>query len=145
MFGASAPAIYVDAASVLVKPSAARAQIEAENRESGVSTKPDADSGTAKSSGAANHDVGAGGEPTKPSAPRRFFGTVEINPDRAGRDMGRVAGEILQHLTTLPGGKVTVTVDIQAETADGVTENLRRVIDENCRTLGFKSHGFEES
>ena len=59
--------------------------------------------------------------------------------------MGRVAEEILQHLTTLPGGKVTVTVDIQAETADGVTESLRRAIDENCRTLGFKSHGFEES
>ena len=59
--------------------------------------------------------------------------------------MGRVTEEILQHLTTLPGGKVTVTVDIQAETVGGVSENLRRTIDENCRTLGFKSHGFEES
>ena len=59
--------------------------------------------------------------------------------------MGRVAEEVLQHLTTLPGGKVTVTVDIQAGTAAGVSENLRRAIDENCRTLGFKSHGFEES
>ena len=144
-FGAPAPAIYVDAASVLVKPGAARAQIEAEGGESGASTTPDADTGAAESGGAADADVGAGGEPAGPSAPRRFFGTVEIDPDRAGRDMGRVAEEVLQHLTTLPGGKVTVTVDIQAETAAGVSENLRHAIDENCRTLGFKSHGFEES
>ena len=144
-FGAPAPAIYVDAASVLVKLDAARAQIEAEGGDSGASILPDADTGAAESGGAADDDAGVGGEPAGPSAPRRFFGTVEIDPDRAGRDMGRVAEEILQHLTTLPGGKVTVTVDIQAETVGGVSENLRRAIDENCRTLGFKSHGFEES
>ena len=141
-FGAPAPAIYVDAASVLVKPDAARAQIEAEGGDSGASVTPDADTGAAES---ADGHVGAGGAPSGPGAPRRFFGTVEIDPDRAGRDMGRVAEEVLQHLTTLPGGKVTVTVDIQAETAAGVSENLRRAIDENCRTLGFRSHGFEES
>ena len=144
-FGAPAPAIYVDAASVLVKPGAARAQIEAEGGDSGVSAAPDAAAGAAEPCGAAEGGAGVGGEPAGPAAPRRFFGTVEIDPDRAGRDMGRVAEEILQHLTTLPGGKVTVTVDIQAETAAGVSENLRRAIDENCRTLGFKSHGFEES
>ena len=146
-FGAPAPAIYVDAASVLVKPGAARAQIEAEGGESGASTTPDADTGATDTGAAesADDDAGTGGAPAGPSAPRRFFGTVEIDPDRAGRDMGRVAEEVLQHLTTLPGGKVTVTVDIQAETAAGVSENLRHAIDENCRTLGFKSHGFEES
>ena len=144
-FGAPAPAIYVDAASVLVKPGAARAQIEAEGGDPGVSAAPDAAAGAAEPGGAAEGGAGVGGEPAGPAAPRRFFGTVEIDPDRAGRDMGRVAEEVLQHLTTLPGGKVTVTVDIQAETAAGVSENLRRAIDENCRTLGFKSHGFEES
>jgi Cytochrome C and Quinol oxidase polypeptide I len=29
-----------------------------------------------------------GEEPQRSALPRRFFGTIEINPDRAGRDMG---------------------------------------------------------
>ena len=59
--------------------------------------------------------------------------------------MGQLAEEILQHLTTLPNGKVKVTVEIEAEVADGVSSDVQRVIDENCRTLRFRSHGFEES
>ena len=59
--------------------------------------------------------------------------------------MGQVAEEVLQHLTTLRGGKVRVTVEIAAEVAEGVSDDAQRVIDENCRTLGFTSHGFEES
>ena len=59
--------------------------------------------------------------------------------------MGQVAEEILQHLTTLPGGKVKVTVEIEAEVPDGVSEDVQRVISENCQALRFKWHGFEES
>lgn len=59
--------------------------------------------------------------------------------------MGQVAEEVLQHLTTLPGGKVTVTVEIEAEVAEGVASDVQRVVDENCRTLRFRSHGFEAS
>ena len=59
--------------------------------------------------------------------------------------MGQVAEEVLQHLTTLPGGKVKVTVEIEADMLEGVSDDVRRVINENCQTLRFKSHGFEES
>ena len=59
--------------------------------------------------------------------------------------MGQLAEEILQHLTTLPNGKVRVTVEIEAEVADGVSSDVQRVIDENYRNLRFRSHGFEES
>ena len=59
--------------------------------------------------------------------------------------MGKVAEEILQHLTTLPSGKVKVMVEIEAEVAEGVSGDVQRVIDENCRTLRFTSHGFEKS
>jgi uncharacterized protein len=76
---------------------------------------------------------------------RWVFGTVEINPDRAGRDMGQVTEEVLQHLTTLPGAKVGVRVEIDAEIPNGVTDDVQRVISENCQTLRFKSHGFEGS
>ena len=49
-----------------------------------------------------------------PHLPHRFFGTVEINPDRACRDMGQMPEEVLHHRTTLPDGKVKVTVEIEA-------------------------------
>ena len=47
--------------------------------------------------------------------------------------------------TTLPGGKVTVTVEIEAEVPEGISDDVRRVISENCRTLHFNSHAFEDS
>ena len=76
--------------------------------------------------------------------PRRFFGTVRLDPDRASRDMGTVSEEVLQHLTTLPGAKVEVSVEISATAPDGVSRTVRRIVDENCNTLRFVSHGFED-
>ena len=103
--GTPAAAIYVDAASVLVKPDIARAQIEAERPEPGApGQERGADPGAPPEPGI----PGPGEEPAGTRPPRRFFGTVEVNPDRAGRDMGQVAEEVLQHLTTLPDGKVKV-------------------------------------
>ncbi len=141
-FGAPAATVYVDAASVLVKPDAARAQIEAERLETKrPEPDPHAGSGGVRESDPPEYDP-----ELRPSLlPRRFFGTVEIDPDRAGRDMGKVAEEVLQHLTTMPGGKVRVTVEIEAEMAEGVSGDVQRVVDENCRTLRFAIHGFEEA
>ena len=59
--------------------------------------------------------------------------------------MGQIAEEVLQHLTTLAGAKVKVTVEVEADVPDGVNAHLQRVINENCQTLRFKSHGFEKS
>ena len=77
--------------------------------------------------------------------PKRFFGTVEVDPDRVARDMGKIAEEVLQHLTVLPKAKMRVTVEIDAEVPEGVSEDTQRVVTENCQTLKFKSHGFERS
>ena len=152
--GEPTAAIHVDAASVLVKPDAALAQIEAERPKPEPPGRPGRPSWTPYPLGSAPGgetgrppatDVADTGDAPPPRLPRRFFGTVELDPDRAGRDMGQVAEEVLQHLTTLRGGKVRVTVEIAAEVAEGVSDDTQRVIDENCRTLGFTSHGFEES
>lgn len=109
---------------------------------------PGADSAVAATGWRWQSTSGAKGtDPTKKpddsSLLRRFFETVEIDAGCAGRDMGQLAEEALQQLTTLPGGKVTVTVDIQAELSEGVAPDLQRVIDENRRTLRSRPHGFE--
>jgi hypothetical protein len=81
--------------------------------------------------------------PVTPTLPRRFYASVAVDPDRAGRDVGRIAEEVLQHLTTLRGGTVRITLDIEAEAPDGVSDDVQRVVTENCQTLKFSSHGFE--
>lgn len=64
-------------------------------------------------------------------------------PDRAGRDVGRIAEEVLQHLTTLPRADVKLTLEIDACAPDGVPDDVQRIVTENCQTLRFAKQGFE--
>ena len=41
--------------------------------------------------------------------------------------------------------RVTVILEIQAEAPEGVPDSTVRTVTENCRTLKFKDHGFEEA
>jgi hypothetical protein len=50
----------------------------------------------------------------------------------------------VQHLNLLPGASVEVTMEIQAEIANGVPDNVVRTVTENCRTLKFTNFSFEE-
>jgi hypothetical protein len=68
---------------------------------------------------------------------------VSVDPTRAGRDVGRIAEEVLQHLTTLSGANIRVTLDVEADVPGGVPEDVQRVVTENCQTLKFTSHGFD--
>jgi len=48
-------------------------------------------------------------------------------------------------LAGLVGADVTVTLEIAADVHSGVPEKVVRTVTENCRTLKFRDHGFEES
>jgi hypothetical protein len=74
----------------------------------------------------------------------RFHGSVQVDPLRLGRDAVRIAEEIVQRLTGLVGSNVEITLEIQAELADGAGDKLERDVTENCRTLKFTDFGFEE-
>jgi hypothetical protein len=76
--------------------------------------------------------------------PKRFHGTVNLDPSRVGRDAGRVADEVISHLEGLVGSSMKVTLEIDAEVAGGTPENVVRTVTENSRTLKFTTHGFEE-
>ena len=99
--------------------------------------------------------VSVGASPAAPSAPgtpqdapsprvKRFHGSVELNPLRVGRDAGRIAEEIISHLATQNGARLTITLDIDAELPDGASDSLIRTVTENARTLGFRNQGFEK-
>jgi hypothetical protein len=75
---------------------------------------------------------------------RRFYGSVNLDPQRVIRDAEQITNEIVQHLGGLVGAEVEVTLDIQVQLPDGIPEDVIRTVTENCRTLKFKSYNFEE-
>lgn len=143
----------VDMSSFLVKPEAAEKQIAADQ----AAKKPEYTIVSGPGAGVKEIDDGTRGaygqkqqdEPQKPShpapsLPRRFYGTVKLDPTRVGRDAGRIAEEVVQHLTSLAGAKVEVVLEIHAHIPGGISQDVQRTINENCTTLKFKSQGFEE-
>jgi hypothetical protein len=74
---------------------------------------------------------------------RRFHGSVRLDAARVGRDAGRIADEVISHLAGLVGSNVRVTLEIEADFADGVSDQVVRTVTENSRTLKFTSQGFE--
>lgn len=141
--------ITLEGESVLVKPEVATQQLAEEQAQAQPvrtpSTLHQPYEPTAPTTG---QGTVANGEPSVvprvAAAPKRFFGTVTLDPARVGRDAGRIAEEIIQHLAGLVGARVEITLDIHAEIPDGAPDHLVRTVTENCRTLRFKTHGFEE-
>lgn len=83
--------------------------------------------------------------PTQPPKPRRYHGTVALDPTRVGRDAGKIADEVVTHLVGLLGSSVRVTLEIEAEVPAGVPDNVVRTVTENTRSLKFTTNsGFEK-
>ena len=134
--------IYLDDQSVLVKSEIASRQHLAE---AGPTPDPDpADSEDEETDEGTEDEGGGGTNGPDASRPKRFYGSVDINPVRASRDAQEVINEVVQHLAGQSNSNVTVTIDIQATFTDGVPEELQRILTENCRTLGFNAQEFEE-
>jgi hypothetical protein len=139
-FGYTSGSIYLDDESVLVKPSVAAKQLEAE-----VEPPPDGD--LPKPTSSTREDDKPPPRPIHPPpgvSPKRFYGTVELDPIRASRDAQQIVDEVVQHLTSLPNATVEVTIDIRATASDGFPEGTVHTVTENCRTLKFTSQDFEE-
>jgi predicted AAA+ superfamily ATPase len=144
-------AVDAHAPSLLVKPSIARVQIDADTAAATVVTGGASATGTGSATGNAG-DTAPGSGPTsrgKPSPqpeaikPRRFHGTATLDSTRVGRDASRIADEVISHLVGLLGAEVTVTIEIAAAIPGGAPDNVVRTVTENSRTLKFTSQGFE--
>ena len=137
-----------DIQGLLVKPEIAKKQKEAE-RAKPADAPPPGGVGVGGDSGGVNPNpspTGPSGIPDEPkkTQPRRFHGTVDLDATRVGRDAGKIAEEVIAHLSGLVGAKVTVTLEISAEIQAGVPDQVVRIVTENSRTLKFTSQGFEK-
>lgn len=75
---------------------------------------------------------------------KRFYGTVSLDSITAINSFGKIMEEVVQNFTTLPESKVTISVEIGAETDTSFDQTVQRIVKENCSQLGFKSFEFEE-
>lgn len=127
----------VSSSTLIVRPDRATEQLDQQAGDRGdeagrgtrdeEETKPEADEET----------VGAG-------RPVRFHGVVRLDPERLSRDFGKVATEVVSHLSALLGTEVEVTVEIAAKNDEGFPDTAVRNVSENAKTLKFDEFGFEQ-
>jgi predicted AAA+ superfamily ATPase len=135
--------ITQDDTGLLVRPEIARQQIEQETAPAATSGTETGD-GTSPAHGPTPTAAHPSGGASQPPKPRRYHGTVTLDPERVGRDAGRIADEVVTHLAGLVGSTVRVTLEIEAEIPTGAPDNVVRTVTENSRTLKFAGNsGFE--
>jgi hypothetical protein len=86
---------------------------------------------------------GPGPVPPPPARLTRFYGAVEVDAVRLGAKAGEISEAVVAHLAGLPKARVRVTLEVEAEIPEGASDQVVRIVTENCRTLKFKNQGFE--
>lgn len=77
------------------------------------------------------------------SKARAFHGNVAINASTAKMRLVQVAEEIIAVLAADPNAEVTVAVEIQVNFPSGASDQTKRAVTENARTLNFKNADWE--
>ena len=135
----------LDGASVLVKPDVAAAQFAKDAKREAQATFTPRES--APSGERPIHDgekLATLGIVAAQKKLTRFHGSASLDPPRIGRDAGRIAEEVIAHFSGLMGAQVSIALEINVEVPNGIPEDKVRIVSENCNTLKFKGHGFEE-
>lgn len=140
--GGRTVSLAADSPGLVVKPAIARKQMEAEAVQATTAGTAEPGNG-AQSTTASAADGGDALPASPPMLARRFYGTVDLDPARVGRDASRIADEVIAHLSGLVGAEVKVTLEIEAEIPSGAPDQVVRTVTENSRTLKFTSQGFE--
>jgi uncharacterized protein len=136
-------AVIIDSQSVIVRTEIALAQLAADKKAAEAAAAAGRNGATTTSKGDGGGQQAETVEAVK--IVRRYLASLALDPDRPSRDMGRVAEEVLTHLSTLPRAKLRITVEIDAEVPDGVPEDIQRIILENGTALRFDTQSFERS
>ncbi len=141
--------LVCDSSLLLIDPTHA-ASIEAQYKQvtgdsgypqSGQTMTP---TGVAEPVGASQGDGDVPSATQKGVIKKRFFGTIDLDPVKAKYQFSQIADEVIQPFTTQPDARVTISVEIHADSTKGFNESTQRIVRENSKTLKFKNAEFEE-
>ena len=76
------------------------------------------------------------------SNPKRYFGSVKLNPQTLASQVKEISDEIVAHLQGIYGAEVHISLEIQASVPDGIPEDRRRTVAENSKALRFDQWDF---
>ena len=122
----------MDQNSVVVKPDIAQEYLEA------LSEDKEESSETETTAGFDGFEVGNVERKIK-----AYFGSAKLSPMSVGRQVSSIQDEILDHLSKIEGVDLKITLEIEAKTNDEIKEEIRRIVEENAKTLKFKTSSFE--
>ncbi len=74
---------------------------------------------------------------------RSFYGTVELDPIKAKLAFAEIADEVVQKFSARHDVKVSLHIELRAETASAFDDKIQRDVKENCSVLKFKNTEFE--
>ncbi len=138
--------------SVLIKPEVAMACQSAYQAEAAAKSSRGGSSVASGDGSAPPPVVAPGGKDGEPSdqggaaasaVKTRFFGAVDIPSQKVTSSVQKIVDEVLQHLSSKYGSRVTITLNIDATNEEGFDESVIRFVSENANTLGFHDKGFE--
>ncbi len=152
---AESGSVYLDEDSLVVDLEVAKQQQEKETKpvepeegsEGGDYPPPDDGNGSGgEVSEPDGPTVGPGPGPRPPKKKKicRFHGSVDINPVSASLNFSDITNEIIEHFSSQSETKVSITLEIAAESQEGFSDSIQRTVKENSRTLGFSHAEFEE-
>jgi len=87
--------------------------------------------------------VTIGPGPVPAAKPKSFHGSISIKPSAAKMHLDQVAEEIIQLLASDPNAALEITLEINAEFANGASDQTKRSVSENATNLGFKTKSWE--
>jgi len=130
---------------LVVHPDAVNSQIEADKAARPAAMEGDAGGAVAAPVGTGPRGDGDGvlSAPDGPAVPTRYYGRITVGADRWTRTAADVAEAVVSQLAQAEGAKITVTIEVEAASADGFADGVQRTITENAATLKFDDSGFE--
>jgi predicted AAA+ superfamily ATPase len=81
--------------------------------------------------------------PTPPPKAKSFHGSANVAPAAAKMRLVQIAEEIISILTTDPNAEVKVRIEVEANFANGASDQTKRAVSENAKTLGFNTAEWE--
>ena len=75
----------------------------------------------------------------------RFFMSAKLDNTRVNKNVNDYLTEIIQHLMSVDGADVELTLEVSVNAPGGIPTSTVRTVSENCRTLKIQDFGFEDS